>query len=108
MAIEAPNEENRQVNKTVYLYHNFKIINEKLIVEKYNQYNPKDKIEIPIKSKIPLKNMEIKNYSFNTKNKDTINYFSSYIQYKNKEKTGLIFPSDINKTIEFTPFQKPF
>lgn len=106
IAIEAPREENNTVSKTVYIYHNFKMKENKLVVSKNFQNQTKTLPDTTVDIKIPLKDIEIKNYSFNSKKNDTISYFSNFIQYKNKGKYGLIFPSDLKKTIEFDTIAK--
>jgi hypothetical protein len=106
IAVEAPREENRQVNKTVSISYNLNIKNNKLVLSTYNQNQNKPLPDVLIDLKVPTQNIELKNQSFNLKRNDTISYFQNYVQFKNKDKYALIFPSNLKKIIEFDTIAK--
>ena len=108
MVEEAPNDiGNTSKYKPVTYYTNsFKLIDNQLVFEKQNQNNPKEKSSIAIKLKIPISNIEIKNYHNSVKQNDTIQYFNNMVFYKKKEKQGVLFSSDTKKVIEFDTISK--
>lgn len=106
VAVEVPNEDNRQANKTVYISHNLKMQDNQLVLSKSIQSQIKPLTAISIDLKVPMKDIEIKNTYFSSKSNDTIFYFSNYVQFKKKDKFALLFPPNLKKTIEFDTIAK--
>lgn len=108
VVVEAPREgmEGSSKKKVAYYSNAFKIQNDKLIIERLNYNENKDKSTIPVNLKIDLKDIEIKPSYFSTSKNDTINTFQNYIQYKKKDKIGVLFSSKTNNLVEFDTILK--
>ena len=109
MIVEAPTEIGNSTNRKpiTYYSHSFKIAENQLVFEKSNQYHSKEKkTTVSVKLKVPVSNIEIKNYHSSLKKNDTINYFNNFIFYKKKEKQGVLFTADTKKIIEFDTINK--
>jgi len=108
---EAPREEDasRNYKPLTYYSNSFKIVNNQLVFETSNQYNPKEKkTTTTVDLKIPVTSLEIKSYYNNVKKNDTIQYFQNFVAYKKKGKQGILFTSDVKKAIEFDTICKTF
>lgn len=104
VAEEAPNDSrnSRNYKPVTYYTNSFKIENNQLVLEKQNQYNSKEKkSSTTIKLKVPITNIEIKNYHNSVKQNDTVQNFNNFVFYKKKDKQGVLFSSDTKKIIEF-------
>jgi hypothetical protein len=111
VVVEAPSEgmegSSKNKKKVAYYSNVFKIQNNKLIIERLNYDENKAKLTIPVNLEIDSKDIEIKPSYFSTSKNDTINTFQNYVQYKKKDKIGILFSSKTTKLVEFdTIFKK--
>lgn len=93
----------------LYFTYILKKENENLVLET-KQENTKEakKTSTPIKLKQPVKNLEVLNYYSYKNTKDSILNYRNIAYYKTKNKTAIIFPTNISKVIEFDTIVKVF
>lgn len=100
-----------EVTKKPQLYFTYilKKENEKLVLETI-QENLKEakKNMTPVKLKEPVKKLEVLNYYIYKNTKDSILNYRNIAYFKTKNKTGVIFPTNISKVIEFDTIVKVF
>ena len=99
------------VNKKPQLYFTYilKKENEKLVLEtKQENIKETKKTITPVKLKEPVKNVEVLNYFSYKNTKDSILNYRNIGYFKTKNKTGVIFPTNISKVIEFDTIIKVF
>jgi hypothetical protein len=99
--------EGTPVKQSVYISNSFKIENDKLVAISQNQYvSNGPKKTIPIKWKIPVKDIEIKGYSVQEKKTDTTFYYNNAVVYKKNNRKGFLYSADTKNTIEFDTITK--
>lgn len=99
--------EGTPVKQSIYIANSFKIENDKLVVISQNQYvSNGPKKTIPVKWKIPVKDIEIKGYSVQEKKTDTTFYYNNTVVYKKNNRKGFLYSSDTKNTIEFDTITK--
>jgi hypothetical protein len=99
--------EGTPVKQSVYISNSFKIENDKLVAISQNQYvSNGPKKTIPIKWKIPVKDIEIKGYSVQEKKSDTTFYYNNAVVYKKNNRKGFLYSADTKNTIEFDTITK--
>lgn len=94
--------EGTPVKQPVYISNSFKIENDKLVAISQNQYASNGtKKSIPIKWKIPVKDIEIKGYPVQVKKKDTTFYYNNTVVYKKNNRKGFLYSTDTKNLMEF-------
>ena len=100
-----------EVTKKPQLYFTYilKKENEKLVLETIQENLKEAKKTItPVKLKEPVKKLEVLNYYIYKNTKDSILNYRNIAYFKTKNKTGVIFPTNISKLIEFDTIVKVF
>lgn len=100
-----------EVTKKPQLYFTYilKKENEKLVLETIQENLKEAKKTItPVKLKEPVKKLEVLNYYIYKNTKDSILNYRNIAYFKTKNKTGVIFPTNISKVIEFDTIVKVF
>lgn len=93
----------------LYFTYILKKENENLVLEtKQENIKEAKKTSTPVKLKQPVKNLEVLNYYSYKNTKDSILSYRNIAYFKTKNKTGVIFPTNISKVIEFDTIVKVF